>query len=115
MSMDRCTRCDNLVDTDYDLECYESDKCVCESCREHDELGTYEDLPANNEHKPPYTTSTSVLVRITAPHFCAGIALSHQSAVPHHCAPILNYMRSWSPELIKKYCLQKNWKYEETP
>jgi hypothetical protein len=24
-------------------------------------------------------------------------------------------MRSWSPELIKKYCLQKNWKYEETP
>jgi len=37
MSMDRCNRCDRVIDTDYDLDCYmPDDECVCESCREHD-------------------------------------------------------------------------------
>lgn len=35
MSVDRCCRCDRLVDTDFDLECYDKhDRCICESCRE---------------------------------------------------------------------------------
>ncbi len=47
MSIDRCSRCDRLIDTDYDLECYVPDPrhslvghpdiCVCESCREREE------------------------------------------------------------------------------
>ena len=39
MSMDRCRRCDKLVDTDFDLECYDKqDQCVCESCRDKEEM-----------------------------------------------------------------------------
>lgn len=48
MSIDRCSRCDRLIDTDYDLECYVPDPrhslaghpdiCVCESCREREEM-----------------------------------------------------------------------------
>jgi hypothetical protein len=34
MSMDICSKCDKPVDTDFDLDCYESDKCICEACRE---------------------------------------------------------------------------------
>ena len=38
MSMDRCHRCDRLVDTDEDLECYDKqDYCVCEVCRDREE------------------------------------------------------------------------------
>ena len=50
MSMDRCTDCERLVDTDFDVECYwddclvedgyrKWDGCVCESCREDYQLG----------------------------------------------------------------------------
>jgi hypothetical protein len=44
-----------------------------------------------------------VLIRITAPHFCAGIAR------PGACAPILAYMRSWSVPQIEAYCARKGW------
>lgn len=47
MSMDRCSRCSRIIDTDYDLECYVPDPrhslaghpdiCVCERCREREE------------------------------------------------------------------------------
>jgi hypothetical protein len=39
MSMDRCTRCNRYVDTDFDLDCYhdESIDCVCESCWEDEQ------------------------------------------------------------------------------
>lgn len=47
MSMDRCCKCDRIIDTDFDLECYVPDPrhslaghpdiCVCESCREREE------------------------------------------------------------------------------
>lgn len=50
MSMDRCTDCDRLVDTDHDVECYWDDLlvedgyskwegCVCEGCREDYQVG----------------------------------------------------------------------------
>ena len=47
-----------------------------------------------------------ILVRITAPHFCAGIEIGGR------CAPILAYMRGWSLERIHKYCLRKNWRLD---
>jgi len=42
MSMDRCIKCGDLVDTDEDLDCYiqqwvfhrYEDRCYCESCRD---------------------------------------------------------------------------------
>jgi hypothetical protein len=37
MSMDMCAKCDRPVDTDFDLDCYVDDKCICERCREADE------------------------------------------------------------------------------
>lgn len=53
MSMDRCHDCGGLVDTDFDLECYEPypahhvkagwDMCICERCRDRrDERAEYE-------------------------------------------------------------------------
>ena len=37
MSIDRCYKCSELVDTDYDPECYLEtkcgDQCYCEPCR----------------------------------------------------------------------------------
>lgn len=50
MSMARCSKCSELVDTDFDLDCYVDtgkawEECICESCRERygyeqDGLGT---------------------------------------------------------------------------
>ena len=47
MSMDRCHRCDDYVDTDDDPDCYQPDPrfslkahrdiCVCERCREREQ------------------------------------------------------------------------------
>lgn len=41
MSMDRCSACERLVDTDEDLDCYvpgegimKPNRCICEFCRE---------------------------------------------------------------------------------
>ena len=51
-----------------------------------------------------------ILIRITAPHFCAGMLIS--SKVTRRYAPILHYMKDWSVEEIKKYCTKKNWKCE---
>lgn len=36
MSMDRCHKCDRLVDTDFDCDCYDNPekKCTCAWCRE---------------------------------------------------------------------------------
>lgn len=44
------------------------------------------------------------LLRITAPHFCAGIIPGIRSA------PILSYMRSWP--LILHYCEEKGWQVD---
>ncbi len=57
MSMDRCCKCDGLVDTDFDLDCYIPypahhvkagwDMCVCERCQEIDAERTERDAAAD--------------------------------------------------------------------
>jgi len=47
------------------------------------------------------------MLRITAPHFVAGIE-------PHwRAAPILRYMLAWSSKGIRGYCAKKGWTVEE--
>lgn len=48
-----------------------------------------------------------MLLRITAPHFCAGIADARY-------APILAYMRGWTAGRIRGYCAKKGWRLEES-
>jgi len=43
------------------------------------------------------------LVRITAPHFVAGIVVRERAA------PILAYMLPWSLTQILRYCDRKGW------
>ena len=51
--MDRCRRCDRLVDTDFDLECYDKqDHCVCESCREREEMANEADYTRDPVNQP---------------------------------------------------------------
>ena len=62
------------------------------------------------------------LIRITAPHFVAGIETYSESGrydgYPnelveiHRCAPIIKYMKSWTMGRIKHYCDRKHWIYE---
>jgi hypothetical protein len=47
------------------------------------------------------------MLRITAPHFVAGVVLGKAAA------PIVSYMRSWTPERIKEYCKARGWQVEE--
>jgi len=49
---------------------------------------------------------TDKLVRITAPHFCAGVVVSKQAA------PIVSYMIMWPLEQIQHYCWRKGWTWE---
>lgn len=46
-----------------------------------------------------------MLIRITAPHFCAGI-------MKGDAAPILRYMRGWTVKQIRDYCDKKGWHFE---
>jgi len=46
-----------------------------------------------------------ILIRITAPHFCAGITNGR-------AAPILQYMRGWTVKRIQAYCVAKGWLFE---
>lgn len=44
MSIARCEKCDRLVDTDEDVECYDQEgQCFCESCRESGEQDSIAD------------------------------------------------------------------------
>ena len=60
------------------------------------------------------------LIRITAPHFCAGVEvykafegrMGDHDEYDNECAPIVKYMRYWSALRIKDYCRRKGWKYE---
>ena len=62
------------------------------------------------------------LIRITAPHFVAGIitdaALGYNDSYPdepvliHKTAPILKYMKTWSINRIARYCRLKGWDVE---
>lgn len=49
-----------------------------------------------------------MLLRITAPHFCAGIDVGPDG----RCAPILHYMRRWPVARIRSYCASKGWRCE---
>lgn len=46
------------------------------------------------------------MIRIVAPHFCAGIA-------DGRAAPILNYMKGWTVRRIREYCAQRGWSFEQ--
>lgn len=48
------------------------------------------------------------MVRIDAPHFCAG--LDGDGIGAWRCAPILRYMEHWSLGRIKRYCRKKGWR-----
>jgi hypothetical protein len=34
MSMMCCEKCDAYIDTDYNVECFVGDRCICERCQE---------------------------------------------------------------------------------
>ena len=61
-----------------------------------------------------------MLIRIVAPHFVAGIeayivargVYNQDDVYDNKCAPIVKYMKFWSPFRIKKYCTKKNWLYQ---
>ena len=42
------------------------------------------------------------MVRIEAPHFCAGVELRDNKVVK--VAPILKYMRGWEVSRVTSYC-----------
>jgi hypothetical protein len=48
-----------------------------------------------------------MLIRITTPHFVAG--LDTETRV---CAPIIAYMRLWTIAGIRSYCEKKGWMFE---
>jgi hypothetical protein len=45
MSIDLCTKCDKPVDTDIDLDSYDTNVCICEHCREIAEVEEVEEEP----------------------------------------------------------------------
>jgi len=51
------------------------------------------------------------LLRITAPHLCAGIVLHNDRVVRY--APILYYMRNWGEAKIRSYVERKGWEIEQ--
>jgi hypothetical protein len=44
------------------------------------------------------------MLRITAPHFVAGIEPGKV------CAPIIRYMLPWSEKRIRQFCAMKGWR-----
>lgn len=46
-------------------------------------------------------------VRISAPHFCAGVIVGIAAA------PIVSYMRTWSHDRIVRYCFRKRWRVHD--
>lgn len=47
-----------------------------------------------------------MMLRITAPHFVAGIIRGGL------CAPIIRYMKGWKLAEIQAYCAKKRWTIE---
>lgn len=61
-----------------------------------------------------------LLIQIVAPHFVAGIDTFKVSdgvlgwkmdEFDNKCAPIIKYMKHWSPYQIREYCIKKGWGY----
>jgi hypothetical protein len=46
------------------------------------------------------------MLRIVAPHFVAGVEPGVVAA------PIVSYMRDWSPERVRAYCARRGWQVE---
>lgn len=57
----------------------------------------------------------TIALRITAPHFVAGIELEHD--IVTKAAPIIGYMRKqkWPEASVRDYCRAKGWTIEELP
>ena len=53
-----------------------------------------------------------VMIRITAPHFCAGVWLSWRGGEVTEAPPILSYMMGWSQNEVEEYCKKKGWEFE---
>ncbi|KRR21685.1 hypothetical protein CQ13_06440 [Bradyrhizobium retamae] len=53
-------------------------------------------------------TSETGLLRISAPHFCAGADVVG-GVVCGTIAPILRYMRGWPIERVRSYCRSMRW------
>jgi hypothetical protein len=53
------------------------------------------------------------MLRITAPHFVAAVILDASRQRVERTAPILSYMRAWTPAKIADYCKRKGWQLEE--
>lgn len=49
------------------------------------------------------------MLRITAPHFVAGIVRGGK------VAPIISYMKGWTLRQIQEYCAKKKWLVEILP
>lgn len=56
------------------------------------------------------------MIRIEAKHFVAGIDIRRHPTMAkgfmNRCAPIIWYMKFWSPVQIKHYCARKGWHFE---
>lgn len=50
------------------------------------------------------------LIRITAPHFVAGLVA--QDGYVIEAAPIIKYMVRWNGAEVARYCRAKGWKWE---
>ncbi len=46
------------------------------------------------------------LIRIVAPHFCAGVVVGERAA------PIIGYMKRWNEGRIVAYCRSRGWAVE---
>ena len=54
-----------------------------------------------------------MLIRICSSYFVAGIIINIiDDEYYNNCAPIIKYMKTWSPGKIRNYCKYKNWRYE---
>ena len=62
-----------------------------------------------------------MLLRISAPHFVAGIECysafgchdyDDNPTLIHRTAPILKYMKGWTVHRIQHYCHRKGWIFE---
>ena len=51
------------------------------------------------------------MIRITAPHFVAGLVLERWLVT--RAAPVLSYMVGWEDARVYKYCQRKNWAWED--
>ena len=50
-----------------------------------------------------------MLIRITAPHFVAGLVWCSKTDRVTEAAPITHYMKGWSRQRVRDYCAGKGW------